>query len=1701
MHRSQVALRLTLFLTAAVLVSARSVSAQANVPPGFEDALVATVPGPTAIAFTPDGRILITSQTGQLYVHHNGGLLAAPALDLGSSGCAYRERGLAGVAVDPGFASNHFIYVTYIFNKFGNCEAEYTDTPVGRVSRFELKDDNTVDRASEHILIDNIPSVVGVHNVGDVKFGKDGYLYVGVGDGGCDYAGDSGCFDSNNAAISTSGLVGKILRITRDGGIPPDNPFVGSGTARCNVDGATSPGLACQEIFALGLRNPWRMAFDPNTPDTRFYINDVGQDTWEEINQGIAGANYGWNSREGFCVNGSTTDCSPIAPTGLTNPLLAYGRSDGCSSITGGAFVPNGVWPTEFNDAYLFSDFVCGAIFKLVREDNGTFTRQPFISGLGGEATAVDLQFGPQDGRTVLYYTTFNNGGEVRRLAFVSDANRPPVAAFTATPDFGSVPFQVTFNASGSSDPDGDPLTYTWNFADGSPPASGVIVRNLYGTAGTYLATLTVSDSKGGTSTATHRIDAGNAPPQVTIAQPTADYLFAVGDTITLQGAASDAEDGSLPDSALTWRVIRHHNTHTHPYLPPTTGNNVTFPAPGPENIDAGGDSYLEVQLTATDSTGRTTTVTRALMPRTVRINFLSEPAGATLMVENRQVTTPVSFVSWVNYGIAVQANPQVVGGVTHAFSAWSDGGAAAHTIVTPSTETSFTARFTTQSSSASTPYNGTAVSLPGVIQAENFDEGGAGVAYSDTTPSNSGNQYRTTGVDVEPTDGGGFNVGWVVAGEWLNYSVDVANAGSYDIEFRVACYGPGGSFHLEVNGANVTGPLNVPDTGWWQTWTVIRRNGINLNAGPQVWRLVMDSDGPATFVGNFDEIRVIAAGGGGNGGTSPFGGAPASFPGTIEAENFDNGAAGAAYLDNTAENEGGQYRTTAVDIESTGDTGGGYNVGWMVAGEWLAYTVNIGAAGSYDLEFRVACSRAGGTFHVEANGVNLAGPLTIPDTGDWQRWTTIRTNGVSLGAGVQTWRVVMDSNGPSTFVGNLNWIRVTSALPASNATLVREPYLQQVTANSAIVVWTTRQPGAATVRYAAAGGAPVTAAAQTEVFTAAETGLGFDFYQHEAPLSGLAPSTRYTYDVFMSNVDVTAGQDAFTTAPPTGTGTVRFIAFGDSGVGSTAQRQLAVQMESEPFDLAIHTGDVAYGTANMIGGGSYAQYDDWVFGIYRSWLRSHPISPTIGNHDEEIGLARAYRDVFVLPDNGATSAFPDHAERFYSFDYGPVHFVVLDTELAFTDTNRRQAQLAWLEADLSSTSQPWRIVTVHKPPYSASAAHGSDLAVRQAFSPLFERYGVQLVMSGDDHNYERTVPLRAFTSNGTAVTYVVTGGGGAALYQSGTNYWTARSASIHHYLRVSVASCVLQVTAHAADGSDVETFAIDRCEAAGDVSAPNVTISDPSNATSVAGTLQVRATAADDTRVVKLDLYVDDVQRAISLTAPYSFNLDTTTLTNGVHTLEVRAYDVAGRIGRATVSVTVSNGSSTSARDVVLYPADISVIVGNWSRLTSTTGAGGFKMTSEDRGAQNSTPLAAPADYFEASFNAPAGDYKIWLRLRGAGDSKLNESVWVQVSDASDAAGAPLWRIGTDRALLVNLEDCGSCGISGWGWQDNAWWLGESSVVRFTASGPHTLRVQTREDGVDVDQIVLSPVTFFTSPPGALRDDQTIVPKAISTP
>jgi len=365
----------------------------ATVPAGFSDILVTNVGSPTAIAFTPDGRMLITTQGGTLRVWA-GTLLPTPALTL--SLCTGSERGLLGVAVDPGFATNRRIYLFYT-----------ASTCVNRVSRFTFfstpGQENQVDPASELILIDNMPSPNGNHNAGDLHFGKDGFLYISIGEGGV-----------ASAARNEHVLAGKILRITRDGGIPPTNPFQGTGTARCNT-GSTTPGNKCQETFAWGFRNPFRFAMDPNATGTRFFINDVGQSAWEEIDEAQAGADYGWNCREGAHSTGA---CSPTPS--MVDPIFEYPHGtpgpagiNNCNSITGGAFVPNGLWP-GFDGTYLFSDFICGAVFKLTQA--GTWSATSFATDLGG-SSAVHMAFGPWGTTQALYYTSYAGGGQVRRIS------------------------------------------------------------------------------------------------------------------------------------------------------------------------------------------------------------------------------------------------------------------------------------------------------------------------------------------------------------------------------------------------------------------------------------------------------------------------------------------------------------------------------------------------------------------------------------------------------------------------------------------------------------------------------------------------------------------------------------------------------------------------------------------------------------------------------------------------------------------------------------------------------------------------------------------------------------------------------------------------------------------------------------------------------------------------------------------------------------------------------------------------------------------------------------------------------------------------------------------------------------------------------------------------------------------------------------
>src|SRR5438034_5255024 len=192
-------------------------------------------------------------------------------------------------------------------------------------------------------------------------------------------------------------------------------------------------------------------------------------------------------------------------------------------------------------------------------------------------------------------------------------------------------------------------------------------------------------------------------------------------------------------------------------------------------------------------------------------------------------------------------------------------------------------------------------------------------------------------------------------------------------------------------------------------------------------------------------------------------------------------------------------------------------------------------------------------------------------------------------------------------------------------------------------------------------------------------------------------------------------------------------------------------------------------------------------------------------------------------------------------------------------------------------------------------------------------------------------------------------------------------------------------------------------------------------------------------------------------------------------------------------VSLVLHARNTSAAGDIVLYAADATNVNGNWTLVADSTAAGGQLLSSADAQVMAAAPLAPPVDYFELTFAAPANTfYRIWFRVRAANGSKYNDSVYAQFSDAIDGAGNPLYAIGSTSALLVNGQSCSGCLLSGWGWIDGAYWLAQNNPLRFGTSGSHTLRVQTREDGVQIDQVVISTSAFFAVAPGSTINDTT---------
>jgi glucose/arabinose dehydrogenase len=740
-----------MILTSGGMETPAGLQAQAApVAPNFVDTVVISgLNAPTAVRFSLDGRVFVAEKSGLIKVFDDlRDTSPTTFADLRTAVHNYWDRGLLGLALDPGFPTTPYVYVLYARDasiggtvpRWGTAGATTDGCPdppggttngcaiSGRLAR--LQANGSVMTGPAHVLLDGWFQQFPSHSVGALAFGRDGALYVSGGDGAswqfADYgqvgnpAGDPPAAAGGSQTTPTAeggalraqdlrtdadpaGFNGAILRVDPATGVAwPDNPLIGHRDANA------------RRIVAYGLRNPFRIAARPGTDE--LWIGDVGWRTWEEINRivdpTLGPRNFGWPCYEGTARQ-SAYDAADLAlcedlylETGaMTTAFFSYREGTavvageacgaGDSSLSGLAFYQGGGYPADFDGALFFADYSRRCIWVMFPGTNGVpdpARRATFVSG----AFAVDLQVGPQGD---LFYVDIV-GGAIHRVSY-DGGNQAPTAVGTASPTNGPVPLSVTFNGAGSSDPEGSALTYSWDLDANGTFGDSTASRptRVYTGAGTYDVRLRVADSGGLSAVTTVRVTAGNSAPRAFVDTPASSLTWQVGQSVAFQGHATDPEQGTLSASALTWTLVMHHcstatSCHQHAIQQFARTDRGTFTAPDHEY-----PSYLELRAAATDAGGLTHSTSVRLDPRIVTQRLESVPSGLALTVGGRTVTTPAAVSVIVNSVTNMSApSPQVLNGASHAFESWSDAGAATHTVRAGATSTTYRATYTSAS-------------------------------------------------------------------------------------------------------------------------------------------------------------------------------------------------------------------------------------------------------------------------------------------------------------------------------------------------------------------------------------------------------------------------------------------------------------------------------------------------------------------------------------------------------------------------------------------------------------------------------------------------------------------------------------------------------------------------------------------------------------------------------------------------------------------------------------------------------------------------------------------------------------------------------------------------------------------------------------------------------------------------------------------
>ncbi len=789
---------------------------------------------PTDLRFASDGRVFVAEKSGLIKVFDNlTDTSASVVADLRTNVHNFWDRGLLGMTLHPQFPQQPYIYVLYSHDaaiggtapRWGTAGVTGDGCPTppgatadgcvvsGRLSRLQISGNVAV--GGEQVLIEDWCQQYPSHSIGGLEFGPDGALYVTGGDGASfnftDYGQDGSplnpCGDppvgvggtqsppsAQGGALRSQDLRTLLDPTSLDGSVLRVDPNTGAGLPGNPL--ASSSDLNARRIVATGLRNPFRLTFRPGTSE--LWVGDVGWSSREEINRIQSPAdsavdNFGWPcyegpNRQGGYDGADLTICEDLygQPTATQQPFFSYQHGtpvvtgDGCatggSSTAGLAFYQGGAYPAAYDQALFFADYSRKCVWVMFPQSGlpAPATRVPFVT----QVDPVNLRIGPGGDLFIVDFTGF-----IRRISYQS-TNRPPTALAQATPTSGQAPLTVTFDGRGSSDPDaGDTLSYAWDLdGDGIfDDSTSAQPTWTYTQPGAVTARLRVTDSEGDFDDDSVVITPGSDPPQATIATPGPGVNWKVGDTIPFSGSATDPQDGPLPASALSWRLVLHHcttpgNCHEHPLNTWDGIPNGSFVAP-----DHGYPAHLELTLTARDSVGQTDTETVRLDPSTVDLTFNAQPGGLRLTVGSEEQATPFTRRVIVGSTNSVSApTPQSLGGTEYQFGSWSDGGARVHSIVAPAAATTYTATFQAAPAPAA-----------GLVAALGFNEG-SGLSVGDASPE--GNGGTVSGASWTAAGRYGSALSFDGVNDWVTVaddaSLDVSGAFTLEAWVRPAAGG-----------------------------------------------------------------------------------------------------------------------------------------------------------------------------------------------------------------------------------------------------------------------------------------------------------------------------------------------------------------------------------------------------------------------------------------------------------------------------------------------------------------------------------------------------------------------------------------------------------------------------------------------------------------------------------------------------------------------------------------------------------------------------------------------------------------------------------------------------------------------------------------------------------------------------------------------